>query len=178
MDPQFCPICTSGAMGIEMMEKVRLNQATIQDLANYYNMSLADVAEHYASHSAEVALACFNERRIALIDSPEKLVDKLYSMIAYMEELTEHYSHDEDLKYERSTVETILKIFQRLESVIMKSAELQGFIKTPTNTTNIAVIESNVSEKVDNILGIIRDSDICADCKIKILDELDVKGLL
>jgi hypothetical protein len=141
-------------------------------------MSLEDVAEHYATHSAEVALACFNERRIALIDTPEKLIDKLYSMIAYMEELTEHYSHDQDLRYERSTVETILKIFQRLESVIMKSAELQGFIKTPTNTTNIAVIESSVSEKVDSILNTIKDSDICAECKIKILDELDVKGLL
>jgi hypothetical protein len=60
----------------------------------------------------------------------------------------------------------------------MKSAELQGFVKTPTNTTNIAVIESSVSEKIDAILNVVRDSDICSDCKIKILDELDVKGLL
>lgn len=165
-------------MGIELMEKVRTNQATIQDLATYYNMDLEDVAEHYATHGAEVALACFNERRIALIDSPEKLIDKLYNMIAYMEELTEHYSRDEDLKYERSTVETILKIFQRLESVIMKSAELQGFVKTPTNTTNIAVIESSVSERIDAILDVVKDSDICTECKIKILNELDLKGLL
>ena len=178
MEPQYCPICMAGSMGLQMMEQVRVGTATIDDLAIYFNCNIVDVAEHYASHSTAVAVTEFNNRKIELINHPDKLLDKLYNMISYMEELTEHYKHDEDLKYERSTVETILKIFQRLESVVMRSAELQGFIKQPQNTTNIAVIDSTVGEKVDKILEVIRDTDICGDCKVKILNELDVKGLL
>jgi hydrogenase maturation factor HypF (carbamoyltransferase family) len=95
-----------------------------------------------------------------------------------MEEIVDHYGDDPDMKYERSTVDMILKVFKQMESTIMKSAELQGFVKQPTQTTNIAIVESTVSERVDNILGIIKDAPICDDCKILILDELEDKGFL
>lgn len=160
------------------MNDVKQGKATLDDMANYYSIDLVDIAAHYSEHDINTVTDIIVSKTNAIISSPDLILTKLASMIVYMEEIVDHYGDDPDMKYERSTVDMILKVFKQMESTIMKSAELQGFIKQPTQTTNIAVIETSVSERVDGILGIIKDSPICDNCKILILDELEEKGFL
>lgn len=178
MDQTFCPICNSGTIGIKWMNDVRENKATLEDMASYYSCSLQDIAAHYAEHNINTVTDIIVKKTTDIISSPETVLEKLASMIVYMEEIVDHYGDDPDMKYERSTVDMILKVFKQMESTIMKTAELQGFTPRPTQITNIAVTEASVSERVNGILGIIKDSAICDECKLLILDELEEKGYL
>jgi len=160
------------------MTDVRDGKATISDMANYYSVSIEDIAEHYSSHDINTITDLVTTKINAIIDTPDTALTKLGTMINYMEEIVDHYAEDPDMRYERSTVDMIIKIFKQMESTIMKSAELQGFIKQPTQTTNIAVIETSVSERITGILTIIQDAPICDECKIKLLDDLEERGYL
>jgi len=172
-----CPICRSGMIGITFIKRLRDPNDPLfaQDICDKFHCTYDDLIEHLTQHEVQTVLREVDGRNREIMSSPDALVNKIAEMVNHIDDYIEYLQMDEDLKYERSMMEMFIKFSDQMTKNIKLLGEFMGRTGQSTQIKqNILVIEQNYA----CLMGIIKDVDICTECKVKLLDEIDNNNLL
>lgn len=151
-----CPMCKDSVKGGAWSRLILANAKSTIECANYFNMSPEEVNNHIYNHYTD------------LVDgdpsTQDYVVKKILRMSSIVEIMADHVIATIDSgNVDISKVERVMKMFESVQSMVIKRGEIAGIIK-PMKIAGTQIQINTVKNKFESFTNVVM-LQLCPKCR-------------
>lgn len=167
-----CKLCNASPLVTKHLLNGKLS---IDDVMIEYHMTEEEIMDHLNTHQIErIQPPRINDSLKRLNPNPtqDEITAYLYNLINELQNWIEWMQENEEM--DKSTIEMLLKIVDRIMKGVDSAAKIQGIISDGVNyQTNYVQVQGDM-KMLTNVIT----NQLCDHCKMKVLDVMENQKLL